>query len=91
MQKRTVMAIWIALPSLILMLSVTYTSLGTKSGLAYEEAMTLHGRQGSKKVKTGCKTCKYVFSVPSIPHLPAYLSFRVRRVKCDEAKPDCRR
>ena len=41
------------------------------------------------KVKTGCITCRYVTS-------PARLVFthhrpRIRRVKCDEEKPNCRR
>lgn len=51
------------------------------------------GRKGSKKVRTGCITCKSVSLVippplggPSIDFEP-----RIRKVKCDEEKPHCLR
>ncbi|KAM0351794.1 hypothetical protein ACHAPU_002306 [Fusarium lateritium] len=39
------------------------------------------GRKGSKKVRTGCITCKCVLTCASL----------IRKVKCDEAKPYCLR
>lgn len=54
------------------------------------------GRKGSKKVRTGCVTCKYDY----IPHPPRasvhvadfrYGLTRIRKVKCDETKPFCSR
>jgi hypothetical protein len=53
------------------------------------------GAQGARKLKTGCRTCKYekpifISSVnDSTNHSPQ--SGRIRRKKCDEAKPSCLR
>ena len=53
---------------------------------------TRRTRTGRPKVKTGCITCKYVNLHQSIAHwnfLSDYV--RIRRVKCDETKPECER
>jgi hypothetical protein len=43
------------------------------------------------KVRTGCMTCRYViFFSGYIGSLPAH-QLRIRRVKCDEAKPNCQK
>lgn len=47
------------------------------------------GRKGSRKVRTGCITCKSV-GQPS-PYMPLLTFTRIRKVKCDEAKPHCQR
>jgi hypothetical protein len=54
------------------------------------------GRKGNKKVKTGCLICKYAI-VPRqsvdglLKHLKLTDIIRIRRVKCDEGKPNCQR
>lgn len=54
------------------------------------------GRKGNKKVRTGCITCKQVhpacvFSFFFFQHISANAQSRIRKVKCDEAKPSCLR
>lgn len=47
-------------------------------------------RECGPKVKTGCLTCKYASLV--LIALPILISlFRIRRIKCDEVKPSCKR
>ena len=60
--------------------------------------MTRTTRRSKQKVKTGCYTCKYVVIFLFCCRREAQrcdqllmLKYRSRRVKCDEAKPACRR
>lgn len=50
-------------------------------------------RQSKPKVRTGCKTCKYVKSfISDHPHIRSLFTnpeHRTRRIKCDETKPEC--
>jgi hypothetical protein len=50
-------------------------------------------RTSHSKVKTGCKTCKYIvpLSFLSLLQISDALVLRQRRVKCDETKPKCSR
>lgn len=56
-------------------------------------------RKAHTKVKSGCRTCKYVsclaFDVSSKPQIHKSTSKltwdRIRKVKCDEARPSCNR
>jgi hypothetical protein len=54
-------------------------------------------RKSVKRVKTGCQTCKHVkFQIHLLYPASNVLwltccNRRVRRVKCDEAKPECQR
>lgn len=50
------------------------------------------GRKGSRKVRTGCITCKCVVLIRA-PELVLWLTgiSRIRKVKCDEGKPFCNR
>lgn len=48
-------------------------------------------RKAHNKVRSGCLTCKYAETSLSTHCLSANPSLRIRRKKCDEAKPSCRR
>jgi hypothetical protein len=56
--------------------------------------MEKRSRRSAAKVKTGCKTCKYVhlFATNSLALNTAcglLICLRVRRIKCDEGRPSC--
>ncbi|OAA47566.1 Zn(2)-C6 fungal-type DNA-binding domain protein [Metarhizium rileyi] len=46
-------------------------------------------RAGKPKVKTGCITCESGYEGSALP--PSNTNHRIRRIKCDEAKPACLR
>jgi hypothetical protein len=43
------------------------------------------------KARTGCVTCRYVTASSVVSWLLAHCKIRIRRVKCDEAKPNCQK
>lgn len=48
-------------------------------------------RAKKPKTKTGCRTCRFVSLCQLQKSIVLMISNRIRRIKCDEARPVCRR